>query len=363
MKIYYWVINLCILAVLSTPVSANTVKDLGSDAVQLHMLEQLVALAEWASGHEIIISSVGVPTDGPDAPVYAELMRVFLAASNQLGFCTSPWAVADDWDDYRLILIRNGEATSVYDQFARNALKETGCSIRSINLSRGEWTYNYDGKREGDTHSYHEDSAIWSTLSDSGFTHVRLYFRLEELFLPTGDFNLSDKARFLKALEAARAAGLKVVLDPHNFAALNLDGVVHVLGGEVFTEVLHNTMMRNLVILAQEVNEKSTVVDAIALMNEPWKVTPQAWEGYAQSAVDVIRGVGFEKEIHVSTGDWQGINSVAWVHPNGPWITDPLDNTVYSLHAFFDTGTDPTLWYSGNYLERYKTYVEILENR
>jgi endoglucanase len=80
------------------------------------------------------------------------------------------------------------------------------------------------------------------------------------------------------------------------------------------------------------------------LMNEPNSQTPANWAVAAQDAVNAIRATGAKQEILVSGSDWDTASS--WISSGNAatvgTMTDPLNNLVFEVHQYFDTGSTGT---------------------
>jgi len=314
----------------------RTIAITGEDAHQQRMLEELADIVEWAGPHKIFISEMGVPYN-KDVEKYKSLIAKFFQAANATQMHVTSWAVGEDWGDYPI-------APHIPSTLADNALSSTFTGnlstknyFRGTNLAGAEFGLDPDARGEigepGENHTYHEASGLWQQIASKGYTHVRYPFRLERLFnVQTGTVDPVHGALLLQAMESARIAGLKVVLDPHNYAALQVNGKTHVLGSGDFPLVLYQAMLTNLTELI--IGYEDTI-EVIGLMNEPKNLRAQVWETFAQAGLDALRDAGWKGEIEVPTGKWQGAKDVTSIHPK-PWITDPEDNFMYGVHQYYD---------------------------
>jgi hypothetical protein len=178
-------------------------------------------------------------------------------------------------------------------------------------------------------------------LKDKGYTNVRLGFRWE-LLQPQlgGSLNTQNLTNFKTAVADARAAGLTVIIEPHNYAWYKVsDSTYYKMGdGRLTGAHLADLWER----LSTEFKSDSGVV--YDLMNEPgvqgdiplngYSSQAKAWEAYAQQSVDAIRANGDTKLIYVPT--WRtDTSNAAGYHPQGPWINDPAKNHQYTFHIYF----------------------------
>lgn len=317
------------------------------DAHQKRMLDEMKSLQIWGGSHKFIFSEMGV-TNNDDDTRYANLARKFFEAANVMGYSSMAWAMGDWWGNYGGSLSSNGTipTSGVGAPFVQN--QSTNLYVRGVNLAGGEFGMNPDAVgRIGaidDTYTYHIGSKLWKALKDRGFTHARLPFRFERLFNNDGSFNAADKALFMRAIAEARSNNIKLLLDPHNYAAMQINGRKEVLGEGAFSVSLFNKMMRNL---GQLGAQNADVIDMIGLMNEPKNLAPSKWEKYAQSSLNAVRAGGFKGVIEVPTGNWQGIQDVPRIHSGGPWINDPQNNFMYGVHQYYDVN------HSGHYQSSY----------
>ncbi len=318
------------------------------DAHQQRMLEELREIVEWAGQNDLFISEMGVPSN-VDTLQYRSLLAKFFEAANIAEMDVTSWAVGESWGDYPIAphVATTLDDNALSDIFTKNLT--TSEYFRGVNLAGAEFGLNPDARGDigeiGGNHTYHQESLLWQKIADKGYTHVRYPFRLERLFNPdTGEVEFADSTVFLQALEKARAAGLKVILDPHNYGALQVDGRTHILGRGAFQLEKYEKMMTNIATLIVGYED---VVSMIGLMNEPKNVRPQTWETYAQAGLDALRSAGWKGQIEVPTGKWQGAKDVAKIHPK-PWIIDPQDNFTYGVHQYYDSLEE------GSYKETYE---------
>ncbi len=315
------------------------------DAHQQRMLEELQALQLWAGDHEIIISEIGITNDDDN---YIRLADKFFEAVNPMGFHTTAWAVGDWWGGYGGSLSENSQISGdgVSGPFVRNP--STDRYVRGLNLAGGEFGMDPDANGDvgqlNQNYTYHIGSGLWRGMKDRGFTLARFPFRLERLFNDDGSFDDANKRALEQAIDNARQAKMKILLDPHNYGAIQIDGSMQVLGGRVFTESLYHTMLVNLARLAEDHDD---VIDMIGLMNEPKHIESREWERITQRAVNALRKARYNGIIEVPTANWQGIQDVPRLHPDGPWIKDPQKNFYYGVHQYFDEN------HSGHYLRPY----------
>ena len=171
-----------------------------------------------------------------------------------------------------------------------------------------------------------------------GMDTVRIPFDWERI-QPTKDGPLSttELGRLDAVVNNAKALGLTVVLDPHNYG--------YAYGGLIGTTVSNASFADFWSKLAGHYKDASNVV--FGLMNEPHDQTAAQWIGSANAAVDAIRDTGAQQLILVPGSYWSGAYS--WVSgvPDransddndtvvGQGVIDPANNYAFDVHTYFD---------------------------
>lgn len=175
---------------------------------------------------------------------------------------------------------------------------------------------------------------------------VWIGFRWERLQPTLGAaFDTTYQTDFLATVDAAIAAGLKVVVQPFNKGAYYVDsgggagsyGIQHRIGntadGTIVTNAMFNDMWTRVVGLCAS----RPGVIGYGLMNEPATGSMTLWQNTTQSAVDTIRALGDTRAIMVSCLTWQHAAGIAAAHPT-PWITDSANNVFYGASFYWDGG-------------------------
>lgn len=208
-------------------------------------------------------------------------------------------------------------------------------------------------------------------LRGRGIRVVRLGFRWER-FMPGGPgtrLSAVEVGRYRASLNAAAAAGMRVIMDVHNYGGYYFEeggrGVRRPLNGEKVTIRHFGGLWRRLSLAFKD----HPAVAAYDLMNEPFNdggiaqgsfgSEERAWERATQVAVDRIRANGDRKLIMVPT--YCGVNGVQQTHPR-KWISDPARNHMYTAHQYFDTYRGPGTG-GGKYKNSYDNEVAHLRNR
>ena len=325
-----------------------------TDAHQKRLYKEQSIFFAWLNGEKGMIGEFGVPKD-TDSDKYIDAVEFFFSLANAYKFDTTPWALGAWWpSDYPLqpydwndnLLVDN----AISQPFKDNVT--TPEYFRGMSLVGGEFGLdsNANGKIGpiGTAYMYHRNSSIWQEMKNKNITHARFAFRLERLFDSQGNFDTTDKQYFETAMDKAHSAGMKVILDPHNYGSVQFDGLKQVLTDTgVFSQAVYNKMMGGLAELAMD---KPSVV-GMCLMNEPKEISKDDWERYSQGAVDAIRAKGFNGTIFIPTWNWQGIQDVQ-AH-SAPWIQDEGDH-VYEVHQYIDPN------HSGTYKNTYAIDEETI---
>jgi endoglucanase len=193
--------------------------------------------------------------------------------------------------------------------------------------------------------TYHYDGAeTFSFLAAHGVQVVRIPFRWERIQRsPYAPLDAAEMSRLTTMVHAAAAAGLRVVLDMHNYGGYYLSngtvGVRRAIGSaELPVGAFKDVWARLAWAFAGDPS-----VWAFDLMNEPVDLpasakrsAPKLWELASQTAVDVIRRTGDKRLVMVGGYQWSGMRSWAANHPTA-WIKDSARNTAYEAHQYWNS--------------------------
>jgi hypothetical protein len=287
-----------------------------------------------------LIGEVGWPGHH-DAAQWNAVADAWYAEADRAGLWVTAWATGEWWGtNYPLTPYQNrndGAVDAVAPQ-ARvvEAHRSTRAYLRGVNVAGGEFSTGgsfssanpgrYDWK-------YHYDSqATFNFLASRGVKLVRIPFRWERL-RPRLDRRLhqAELARLQAVVSRARAAGLSVILDMHNY------------GGYVGPSGTNRLSSRGLRVAFADTWKriskafKGTRGVFYGLMNEPHDLPGGArtWELASQSAVRAIRSTGDKSLVLVAGYNWSGAQVWPSTHRRA-WITDPLHNIRYEAHHYFD---------------------------
>lgn len=209
-------------------------------------------------------------------------------------------------------------------------LAATSC-MRGVNLAGAE--FGKPGDAFGKGYVYPSQSTV-EYFAKKGFNTVRLPFLWERLQPKLyGPLDKAELKRLQEAVKLIRGQGMKVILDPHNYARYN--GVL--IGSDKVPESAFTDFWRKLSALFA--NQGDVIY---GLMNEPYGISAQDWLSSANSAIGAIRQTGSKNLILVPGTAWTGAHS--WVDgdygtPNGSVmaaVTDPQNNFAYEVHQYLD---------------------------
>lgn len=209
-----------------------------------------------------------------------------------------------------------------------------------VNLSGGEFNNRHVPGVYGKNYRY-PGEADFEEMARHGIGLVRLPFRWErvqpELF---GELSKEEIGRLREVLGFARARGMRVILDMHNYAQYKGRGK---LGGkDLPVRALADVWGR----LAGEFSG-DPVLWGYELMNEPM-AEKGVWPGAAQAALDAIRAKDKVTPVIVDGEGWS--SATRWRILNEDLLlNDPSGKVIYTAHIYFDRNG------SGTYKNSYET--------
>jgi hypothetical protein len=216
---------------------------------------------------------------------------------------------------------------------------------RGVNTSGGELllgiedTFSNQNPGTYGTNYAYPTSGSLKYLAGRGHKVIRLPFRWERI-QPTlnGSLNQTELGRIKTCVANARAAGMGVILDPHNWAGYTMaNGRKYLGSADLPIAAFKNFWLR---MSTQFKNDPG--VAGYQLMNEPRKMPGKApqWEKASQAAVTTIRNNGDQKRLMV-TGYFEregvegnGVVTFVANHPTA-WIRDPLKKVWYTTHGYW----------------------------
>ncbi len=175
-----------------------------------------------------------------------------------------------------------------------------------------------------------------------GMNVIRVPFLWERL-QPRLDAGLdpAELRRLVSVVREAKAKGLFVILDVHNYAAYRRK----VIGSPAVPVSAFADFWKKLAARFADDPEVG-----FGLMNEPKGLPAEAWLSAANAAIAAIRHGGAKNLVFVPGNNWTGAHSWFSRSHGGPNATvmlgvrDPADNYVYEVHQYLDSnysGTHP----------------------
>jgi len=180
-------------------------------------------------------------------------------------------------------------------------------------------------------------------FKNKGFKIIRIPFKWERIQPQSlGDLREQDLGQLDRCVATARALGLVVLLDVHNYGGRSIDGKGALVGVDPqLTNAEFNDLWTKL---ANHYKDNPLVW--FGLMNEPHKQNAQVNADTMQAAVNAIRATGAKNRILVPGTAWTGAHS--WIKSgNGAALVnfkDPGDNFAFEVHQYLDkdsSGTHP----------------------
>jgi hypothetical protein len=362
-------------AALVTPASpaAGAATD-NTDALQARVRAELGVFTGWlqANGAQGYIGEVGWPNNA-DTASWNALATKWYADAAAAGLWTTAWSAGEWWGCAYKLSVYAWSTCSTMDGSLSTARSQAavveaqaGADRRGLNMSGGEFgtpgpleaTSAFSNANPGTYNSaYHFDTqASFSYVASRGVSLVRLPVRWERV-QPTlgGALNPAEVSRITDAVARAGAAGLRVILDIHNYGAYWLSngtqGVRRPIGSAEVTVDHFASLWANL----STAFKANAGVAGYGLMNEPVGMAgPGAWEQASQAAVTAIRHNGDSKLVLVPGYNWSGAQQWTSQHPKA-WITDT--NIRYEAHHYWDRDS------SGAYLNSYAAEVADAQGR
>jgi endoglucanase len=187
--------------------------------------------------------------------------------------------------------------------------------------------------------------ADFAYFARQGMNVIRLPFLWERLQPQAGaTLDAAQLSYITTAVTRARNHGLKIILDPHNYAKYN--GAL--IGSSNMPDAVFADLWSQL---ATTFANDDTVI--FGLMNEPARLSSTTWADAAQAAIDAIRATGAKNLVLVPGVAWTGAHS--WNNDaagggvsNGDALvdlSDPAANLAYEVHQYLDadySGTSAT---------------------
>jgi hypothetical protein len=337
-----------------------------ADIVQARAVAGLANFSAWLRRNHAtgFIGEIGWPADR-DAQQWSGVAEAWYEAADAVGLPVTAWAAGTWPANYPMAVYRpvaQGQQVDVAGPQAKVVERHgtTPGYLRGVNLAAGSFAASDSNGgfgtgnpgRYGQDYTY-ETPESYTFLAGRGIRLVRLAVNWERLqprpFEPLDPIEL---ARVRDALDHARAAGLDVVLDLHNYgdyaAGGGEQGQLRMLrlGDAALPTTALADFWRRMSVAAD-----NPAVIGLGLLNEPTRLAADGragaliWERAAQQTVDAIRSTGDRRAVLVSGYVPMGPPSWGQMHPTA-WIDDPAHRIAYESHAYFDHDGSGHYWMS-----------------
>ncbi|WP_053080448.1 glycoside hydrolase family 5 protein [Methylobacterium variabile] len=203
--------------------------------------------------------------------------------------------------------------------------------LRGVNLSGAE--FGTVPGRYGFDYLYPSAPTI-SRFAGLGLTAMRLPIRWERLQPSLRQpLDPDELGRLEAAVSAATQAGMRTVIDLHNYAYYGKARIdTELVTPEAFADVWRR--------LARHFRGDASVV--FGLMNEPHDIPAARWLTAANAAIAAIRETGATQLVLVPGSGWTGAHSWTADLPTGNnaaimlGVADPGRNFAYEVHQYLD---------------------------
>ena len=232
--------------------------------------------------------------------------------------------------------------------------------LTGVNLAGAEFGNVFPG--QFGKHYIYPSSVDIAQQAALGFNVIRLPFRWERLQPDLGgSFDPAEWDRLSATVRAIGRAGMRAILDPHNYAYSHIrrDGfsAKHRIGSEAVPSAAFSAFWAEL---ARRFVGEPTII--FGLMNEPAEIAPAAWLDIANKAIAAIRSTGARNLILMPGVAYTGAHS--WYVAGNTLmerVVDPAKNLAFDVHQYFDSdssGRTPRAVSSSIGTERIEAFQE-----
>ena len=341
-------------AAVAAPADAQTVPT--GDALSRRAVSTLNGWTAWLAQNKVrgYVGEVGWPRDDPR---WSEVAHAWYAAAEAAELPVTTWVTGEWAGGQQLANFVRAAPDWTWRTSASSDVMEahpgTVAAPHGVNVTGPEMgapavdaTSTFSNTAVGVLdETYHYDSpATFGYLAAHGVQVVRIPFRWERLqrslYAP---LDAAELARLRTLVHAASSAGLRVVLDMHNYGAYYLaDGTLGVRRAIGSAQVPVGAFKDAWARIAWAFAGDNSVW-AFDLMNEPvnmpatkTRTSARLWEQASQSALDVIRRTGDKRLVIVAGYQWSGMTAWSTHHPVA-WIRDSARNTMYEAHQYWNS--------------------------
>jgi Cellulase (glycosyl hydrolase family 5) len=359
----------------ATEPSPSVTRSARPDALERRIDDEIGRFVHWLERYDVrgYVGEFGWPSrPRRDAGRWAGLAERWLDQLDQHDVWATQWATGEWWGPYKLAVYGDErrppglDTAHVQATTLEHHLASRG--LAGVNVSGAEFgtppslapTSSFSSAHPGQIgDDYHYDGRrSFGFLARRGIELVRLQFRWERIQRqPGGPLYAPEVCRLSDAIGRAHRAGLRVIVDLHNYGDYYLEadghGVRRPLGSEELPLSALADVWRRL---AQRLGHQPGVL-GWGLMNEPAglpgsgeRSPAEQWEVASQGALTAIRSTGDRHLVLVQGYSWAGAQTWPRVHPD-PWIHDPAHRFRYEAHHYWDRDS------SGTYAHSYAAEV------
>jgi len=339
----------------------------GLDAVQHRAYDDLKVFTDWLAREGVggYVGEVNWPNDEQrgfgDEAQWNALGEQWYQWADAANLWTTLWCV-DEWQRWggfwltNYVSVGDGETRPISKPMVQAPVYEAHPSAngsrRGINVSGAErWEEGYTNANRGTygVDYWYASQETMDYLASRGTDIIRLPFRWERIQQTLGSPLRSSELTWLRAcVDRAAKAGLKVVLDLHNYAEYWVEGSKGPVALRLGSSRLPRSYFKDVWLRLSKNFKENPAVIAYDLMNEPnvhggipsagYPSPQEAWEAATQSVVNAIRKNGDDRLLMIP--GYSHIDDWPEMHPN-KWIDDPADKHMYTAHHYFDPYRGP----------------------
>lgn len=212
-----------------------------------------------------------------------------------------------------------------------------------VNLAGAEFGQNMPGQY-GTDYTWPNRTEL-AYFKSKNMRLVRVPFKWERIQpILNGPLDVNELERMKTFVASARAEGMWVLLDMHNYGRRKINGVEYIVGDPALPVSSLTDAWKKL---AGEFSTHTNIW-GYGLMNEPHGMLPGTpWVTIAQALIDGIRTVDQQTVIVVGGDSWSSAARWPVASDNLKTLNDPSDNLVFEAHVYFDN--DASGAYDGTY--------------
>lgn len=368
-----------------TPSTLNVAQDearslwLPADALHRRVRAELREWTNWLDTYAPggFMGEFGVPAAWGTSGV--ALLEGYYRDLQRAGIWSSQWGTSQAFDTYELAPYKTAgggvgnplataqvQATPM-ERHANDPGVRRGVAITGLEF--GDQFNGFSNTNRGTlgTNYFDEPAASFTYVAGRGLRLARVGFKWERVQQTLGGALDTTYLGLLQTqVSRAKAAGMQVVLDCHNYGYYATspgfgNGGSHPIGATIDGTVTIAHFVDLWQRLSSAFKTESGVI-AYGLMNEPntlyagpgGATAPLTWESASQQAVDGIRANSDNKLIMVSGYNYSKVQGWTTQHPQG-WIID--HNFMYEGHHYFDSESSPGGLANSVYSQTYASAV------